>query len=112
MPIFKEEIFGPVAPVMTFVTDDEAIAIANDTQYGLAASIQSGDIVRAKIIANKIDAGMVHINDQTVNNEYQVPFGGMKASGNSGRFGGPANMEEFTECKWISLRSEPLIYPF
>jgi|TARA_R110002050_G_scaffold245808_3_gene383424 benzaldehyde dehydrogenase (NAD) len=112
MPIFKEEIFGPVAPVMTFVTDDEAIAIANDTQYGLAASIQSADMVRAKVIANKIDAGMVHINDQTVNNEYQVPFGGMKASGNSGRFGGPANMEEFTERKWISLRSEPLIYPF
>jgi len=55
---------------------------------------------------------MVHINDQTVNNEYQVPFGGMKSSGNSGRFGGPANMDEFTERKWISIRDEAIIYPF
>ncbi|WP_299196803.1 aldehyde dehydrogenase family protein [uncultured Amphritea sp.] len=112
MPIFKEEIFGPVAPVVTFTTDDEAVALANNTQYGLAASIQGADISRAKRIANRIDAGMVHINDQTVNNEYQVPFGGMKSSGNSGRFGGPANLEEFTERKWISIRDEALIYPF
>lgn len=112
MPIFKEEIFGPVAPVMTFSSDEEAIVLANDTQYGLAASVQGGDMARAKRIAKGINAGMVHINDQTVNNEYQVPFGGMKSSGNSGRFGGPANMEEFTERKWVSIRDEALIYPF
>ncbi|WP_290701012.1 benzaldehyde dehydrogenase [Amphritea sp.] len=112
MPVYKEEIFGPVAPVLTFSSDDEAVALANNTQYGLAASIQGADISRAKRIANRIDAGMVHINDQTVNNEYQVPFGGMKSSGNSGRFGGPANLEEFSERKWISTRDEALIYPF
>ncbi|UTW01755.1 aldehyde dehydrogenase family protein [Amphritea atlantica] len=112
MPIFKEEIFGPVAPVVTFASDNEAIALANDTPYGLAASVQGADMSRAKRIASRIDAGMVHINDQTVNNEYQVPFGGMKSSGNSGRFGGPANLEEFTERKWISIRDEALIYPF
>jgi len=112
MPIYKEEIFGPVAPVIAFDTEAEAIALANDSEYGLAAAVHSGDRVRAKRVAHQIQAGMVHVNDQTVNNEYQIPFGGMKASGNAGRFGGPANMEEFTETKWISSISDPLIYPF
>ena len=112
MPVFREEIFGPVAPVLTFSSDEEAIALANNSEYGLAASVQGANISRAKRIASQIDAGMVHINDQTVNNEYQVPFGGMKSSGNSGRFGGPANMDEFTERKWISIRDEAIIYPF
>lgn len=112
MPIYKEEIFGPVAPVITFATEAEAIALANNTEYGLAASVHSQDIGRAKRLAAQIHAGMVHVNDQTVNNEYQVPFGGMKASGNSGRFGGPENFGEFTETKWISSVNEPMLYPF
>ena len=112
MPIYKEEIFGPVAPVIGFDSDAEAIALANDSDYGLSAAIHSGNLVRANAMANAINAGMVHINDQTVNNEYQVPFGGMKSSGNSGRFGGPANLDEFTERKWISTMATPIQYPF
>jgi benzaldehyde dehydrogenase (NAD) len=112
MPIYREEIFGPVAPVITFEKEAEAIALANNTEYGLAASVHSSDISRAKRLAAQIHAGMVHINDQTVNNEYQVPFGGMKASGNAGRFGGPENFGEFSETKWISSVNEPMLYPF
>jgi benzaldehyde dehydrogenase (NAD) len=55
---------------------------------------------------------MVHINDQTVNNEFQVPFGGMGASGNGGRFGGPANLHEFTQTQWVSAMDKPMVYPF
>ncbi|MGB1091316.1 MAG: aldehyde dehydrogenase family protein [Oceanobacter sp.] len=112
MPIYKEEIFGPVAPVIGFDSDAEAIALANDSDYGLSAAIHSGNLVRANAMAQQIHAGMVHINDQTVNNEYQVPFGGMKCSGNSGRFGGPANLDEFTERKWISTMAASIQYPF
>lgn len=112
MPVFREEIFGPVAPVLTFSTDDEAVALANNTEYGLAAALQSRNIPHAMRLARRIKAGMVHINDQTVNNEYQVPFGGMKSSGNSGRFGGPANLDEFTQRQWISVTEAPIQYPF
>lgn len=112
MPVYKEEVFGPVAPVIVFDSDDEAVSLANDSDYGLAASVHSSNPARAKRIAQRLQVGMVHINDQTVNNEFQVPFGGMKASGNSGRFGGPENMEEFTEKKWISSIDAPLSYPF
>tara|TARA_R110001583_G_scaffold163792_1_gene316248 strand:+ start:5209 stop:6684 length:1476 start_codon:yes stop_codon:yes gene_type:complete len=112
MPIYKEEIFGPVAPVIGFDSDADAIALANNTDYGLSAAIHSSNPVRANAMAQAIHAGMVHINDQTVNNEYQVPFGGMKSSGNSGRFGGPANLDEFTERKWISSMANGIQYPF
>lgn len=112
MPIFKEEIFGPVAPVMAFDSDTDAIQLANDSEYGLSAAIHSQNLTRAYQIAAQLQAGMVHINDQTVNNEYQVPFGGMKGSGNSGRFGGPANLDEFTERKWISATANAIQYPF
>lgn len=112
MPVFNQETFGPVAPVITFKNDAEAIGLVNDSDYGLTAAIHSKNIERAKNIAQKIKVGMIHINDQTVNNEYQVPFGGMKASGSSSRFGGPANIDQFTERKWISLIETPSFYPF
>jgi len=112
MPVFSEEIFGPVAPVMAFDSDAEACALVNESPYGLAAAIHSRSTERALRIADQIQVGMIHINDQTVSNEFQVPFGGMGNSGNSGRFGGPANIEEFTTSQWISVMEEGIQYPF
>jgi aldehyde dehydrogenase (NAD+) len=105
------EHFGPVAPVIPFSDDEEAIELANATEYGLAASVWSGDRNRAEDVADEIDAGMVHINDQPINEEPDVPFGGMKASG-IGRFHGDAIVEELTETKWISVQREQRSFPF
>ena len=112
MPVFQQEIFGPVAPVVTFKTEQEAIALANDTALGLSASIHTTDSARGEYLATFINAGMVHINDQTVNNEYHIPFGGLKDSGDSGRIGGPVNLDEFTHTKWISVMDQGIQYPF
>lgn len=112
MPAFNEEIFGPVAPVTVFDTDEEAVALVNSSPYGLAAAVHGASMARAARVASQLRAGMVHINDQTVNNEFHVPFGGMGASGNGGRFGGPANFEEFTQTQWVSLTSQAVMYPF
>ncbi|RTL54197.1 MAG: aldehyde dehydrogenase family protein [Rhodocyclaceae bacterium] len=112
MPAFTEEIFGPVAPVTIFDTEEEAIALVNSSPYGLAAAVHSRSIPRAISVASRLKAGMVHINDQTVNNEFQVPFGGMGASGNHGRFGGPASFEEFTQTQWVSVMNQGIQYPF
>ncbi len=112
MPAFHEEIFGPVAPVIAFDSDEEAIELVHASDYGLAAAIHSRSRSAAMAIATRLRAGMVHINDQTVNNEFQVPFGGMGASGNGGRFGGPANVEAFTQTQWISEVDSPIEYPF
>ena len=97
LPAFTDEIFGPVAPVTTFASDEEAIALANLTDDGLVAGIHSRSISRGLGIANRIKAAMVHVNDQTVNDEVIVPFGGMGASGNGGHYGGAANFDEFTQ---------------
>lgn len=112
MPAFVDEIFGPVAPVTVFDTDEEAIALVNSSPYGLAAAVHSSSPVRAMAVANRLQAGMVHINDQTVNNEFQVPFGGIGASGNGGRFGGPASFDEFTHTQWVSVMEKGIQYPF
>ncbi|OUL73080.1 benzaldehyde dehydrogenase [Paraburkholderia hospita] len=112
MPAFTEEIFGPVAPVTIFDTDDEAVALVNASEYGLAAAVHTRSMSRGLALSSRIRAGMVHINDQTVNNEFQVPFGGMGASGNGGRFGGPANLHEFTQTQWVSAMDKPMVYPF
>ena len=103
MSAFTEEICGPVAPITAFDTDEEAVALVNGSPYGLAAAIHTRNIQRGLRIAQRLQTGMIHINDQTVNNEFHVPFGGMGASGNGGRLGGPANLEEFTQTQWISL---------
>lgn len=112
MPAFKDEIFGPVAPITTFSTDDEAIELVNGSPYGLAAAVHSRTMSRALGVAKRLKCGMVHINDQTVNNEFHVPFGGMGDSGNGGRFGGPANVHEFTQSQWISIVEAATPYPF
>lgn len=112
MPVFQQELFGPVAPVTIFQDEDDLIQKISASPYGLAAGIHSSSIGRAMELADRIPAGMIHINDQTVNNEFHVPFGGFGDSGNSGRFGGPANLDEFTQSQWVSLSTNPPEYPF
>lgn len=111
-PAWTDEIFGPVAPVTTFETDDEALALANASEYGLVASIYTRSISRGLALANRIKAGMVHVNDGTLNDEAIIPFGGMGASGNGSRFGGEANFDMFTEWQWVTVRDEPPSFPF
>jgi benzaldehyde dehydrogenase (NAD) len=112
MAAFREEIFGPVAPVITFATDEQAVALANQTEYGLAAAVQSGSPTRAAGVADRLHAGMVHINDQTVNEEPPAPFGGFGASSNGGHFGGVANIELWTEWQWVTARDVATPFPF
>ena len=112
MAAFKEEIFGPVAAVTTFRTDDEAVELANATEYGLAAAVQSGSQARAAAVAARLDAGMVHINDQTVNEEPPAPFGGFKCSSNGGHFGGVGQLELWTEWQWLTSREKAEPFPF
>jgi benzaldehyde dehydrogenase (NAD) len=112
MSAFNDEIFGPVAPITTFATDEEAIELANQTEYGLSAGIFSNDVARATKIAERLNTGLVHINDQTVNDNAVAPFGGMGASGNGGRFGALTNLEEFTTWRWMTIRAKGHPYPF
>ncbi|WP_181722679.1 aldehyde dehydrogenase family protein [Nocardia gipuzkoensis] len=112
-PAWNEEIFGPVAPVMTYETLDEAVEIINASEYGLSVGILTRDAYRAFELAGRIEAGAVHINDQTVDDEATIPFGGTKASGVGGRFGGPsANLDTFTETQWITMQADIERYPF
>jgi acyl-CoA reductase-like NAD-dependent aldehyde dehydrogenase len=111
MQIFREESFGPSVSITRFTTVDEAIRLANDTEYGLSAAVFGKDVARAFEVAKRIDSGMCHINGPTVHDEGQMPFGGVKASG-YGRFGGKAAVEAFTELRWITIQTTPRHYPF
>jgi benzaldehyde dehydrogenase (NAD) len=112
-PAYAQEVFGPVAPVMTFSDVDQAVALARDTEYGLSLGILSADVSRALAIADRIPSGLVHINDQTVSDEAVAPFGGVGASGTGSRFGGPAaNIEAFTETQWLTIQGPITPYPF
>ena len=102
MLVYRDETFGPVVPVIPFRTDDEAIALNNDTEYGLSAGIFTRDEARALAIARRLETGMCHVNCSSVNDEPHVPFGGSKASG-LGRHGGRWSVETFTETRWITL---------
>ena len=110
MRIYKEESFGPVKSIIRVNGDDEAVKIANDTEYGLSSAVFSQNIQRAMAVAKRIQAGICHINGPTVNDEPQMPFGGTKDSG-YGRFGGTAAIAEFTELRWITIESHQH-YPF
>jgi len=110
-PFCCEETFGPVVSVIGVENEEEAVAVANDTMYGLSAAVFTRDLAKGLAIAERIESGIVHINDQTVHDEPQVPFGGVKDSG-WGRFGGKAALEEFTELRWISAQLTPRQYPF
>ncbi len=112
-PAFAEEVFGPVAPVTRYTTEDEALSIATATPYGLSLGIVTPDVMRGLALAERIPSGIVHINDQTVNDEANIPFGGVGASGTGSRFGGAsANVDAFTETQWVTIRREPAVYPF
>ena len=111
MRIYHEETFGPVKCVVRVNGVEEAIACANDNEYGLSAAVFGGDIARAFNVARKIDSGICHVNGPTVHDEAQMPFGGVKGSG-IGRFGGKAGIAEFTELRWITVQTTPRHYPF
>jgi acyl-CoA reductase-like NAD-dependent aldehyde dehydrogenase len=110
MRIYSEESFGPAVSLVEVDGIEEAIGVANDTEYGLSASIFSRDVERAEQLARRIQSGICHINDATVHDEPQAPFGGVKASG-WGRFGGEWAAEEFTELRWITIQDEQREYP-
>jgi len=112
MAAFDEEIFGPVAPITTFATDEEAVALANQTEYGLSAAVHSKSLPRARAVARRLRTGMVHINDQTVNDDVRAPFGGVGASGNGSRQGGHASLDEYTTWHWTTEHETPPMYPF
>ncbi len=110
MRIYAEECFGPVVAIIRVHGDEEAIRVANDTEYGLSSAVFSRDLQRAMRVARRIEAGICHINGPTVEDEPQMPFGGMKSSG-YGRFGGAAAIEEFTELRWLTFATQPRNYP-
>jgi benzaldehyde dehydrogenase (NAD) len=112
MRAFNEEVFGPVANVISFSSDEEVITLANDTEYGLSAGIISADLGRAMRIGDRLHSGMLHINDQTVNDECVNPFGGCGCSGNGGNIGGPTNWENFSQLRWITVQATAHPYPF
>jgi acyl-CoA reductase-like NAD-dependent aldehyde dehydrogenase len=110
MRIYYEEAFGPAATIIRFRGVEEAVSIANDTEYGLSAAVFGTDVGRALDVARRLETGICHINTSTLYDEPQMPFGGVKASG-YGRFGGKAGIDEFTELRWISIHTGKQRYP-
>jgi acyl-CoA reductase-like NAD-dependent aldehyde dehydrogenase len=110
MAIYADESFGPVTAIIRVSNEEEAIRVANDSDYGLTSAVFTRDTARGLRVAQRIDAGMCHINGPTVHDEAQMPFGGTKASG-YGRFGGKAGIAEFTELRWITIDTQPGHYP-
>jgi benzaldehyde dehydrogenase (NAD) len=112
MPLWHEEVFAPVAPVLAVGSDEEALEVVNDTPYGLVNAVYTGAPTRGLAFAERVRSGMVHVNDTTCLDEAHVPFGGVGASGLGGRSGGEANLEEFTERRWIGVQRSPVEYPY
>jgi len=110
--VYCEEVFGPVAPVVSYSSLDEAVAMASASPYGLSLGILSRDGLRALELASRIPTGAIHINDQTVADEAVIPFGGTGSSGNGSRMGGLANLDAYTETQWVTAQSELPTYPF
>lgn len=111
MLIYQEETFGPVKAIVRVKGVDEAVACANDNEFGLAAAVFGQDAARAWVVAGRIESGICHVNGPTVHDEAQMPFGGVKASG-YGRFGGQAGIDAFTELRWMTMQTMPRHYPF
>ncbi|WP_017729096.1 aldehyde dehydrogenase family protein [Halalkalibacterium ligniniphilum] len=111
MAVAQNEIFGPVAAIIPVDSEQEAIEIANSSNFGLSGAVFSGSLERGIEVAHAIETGMIHVNDQTVNVEPTMPFGGEKLSG-LGRYCGEAALEEFTTVKWMSIQREPRQFPF
>jgi acyl-CoA reductase-like NAD-dependent aldehyde dehydrogenase len=110
MKLYADESFGPVVTVQRVDGDEEAIRVANDSEYGLSAAVFSRDVSRALNVAKRIESGICHINGPTVHDEAQMPFGGVKKSG-YGRFGSKASIAEFTDLRWITIQTGPRHYP-
>jgi len=110
MRLYTEESFGPVVSIIRARDTDDAVRIANETEFGLSAAVFGKDQARAMAVAERIESGICHINGPTVHDEAQMPFGGVKASG-YGRFGGTAGIAEFTELRWITVQNGALHYP-
>ncbi len=111
-PAFAQEIFGPVAPITNFATMDEVVEKINANAYGLSVGIL-GEVGEAMKLADRVNSGKIHINEQTVSDEANAPFGGVGDSGTGSRFGGAAaNIEAFTEVQWLTMRPEIAPYPF
>lgn len=111
MAVAQNEVFGPVAAILPVENEKEAIRIANESNFGLSGSIFTGDINHGVEVALQIHTGMIHVNDQSVNCESNIPFGGEKSSG-LGRYGGESSLEEFTTQRWVSVQKEPRPFPF
>jgi benzaldehyde dehydrogenase (NAD) len=111
MALFREESFAPQVSITRVKDVDEAVTLANDTEYGLSAAVFTRDLARGLAVARRIDSGICHINGPTVADEAQMPFGGVKGSG-YGRFGGKAGVDAFTELRWITVQTTPRHYPF
>lgn len=110
MRLYAEESFGPIVTVVRVASVDEAVRVANDTEYGLSAAVFGRDVNRALAVARRIESGICHVNGPTVHDEAQMPFGGVKESG-YGRFGGKAGIAEFTDLRWITIQDGPIHYP-
>ncbi|MFJ1880586.1 aldehyde dehydrogenase family protein [Streptomyces sp. NPDC088137] len=110
-PLLSQEIFGPVALLMTFDGEDEAVRIANDTPYGLSGAVHTGSTERGVRFARRVVSGMFHVNDSTVQDDPLVAFGGEKSSG-LGRLNGEATVEAFTTQRWISVQHGRTVFPF
>lgn len=111
MRVFREETFAPVKAIVRVKDVEQAVACANDNEFGLAAAVFGRDVARAWQVASRIESGICHINGPTVHDEAQMPFGGVKASG-YGKFGGRAGIEAFTDLRWITMQTTPRHYPF
>ncbi|MGH1464786.1 MAG: aldehyde dehydrogenase [Cognatishimia sp.] len=111
MRIYGEESFGPVKSIIRVADDEEALQVANDTEYGLSSAVYSSNIQRAMSVADRIDSGICHINGPTVSDEAQMPFGGVKDSG-YGRFGGKAGIDAFTSIRWVTIEDPHQHFPF
>jgi benzaldehyde dehydrogenase (NAD) len=112
MRAFHEETFGPVANIIGFRSDEEAVELANLHDGALAAAVISRSVGRAMAIADKLNAGMVHVNDQTVNDDVNNPFGGPGVAGAGCAVSGPADIDEYTRWQWMTIRDRPPVYPF
>lgn len=110
MKLFRDESFGPVVGVIRARDEAHAIALANDSEYGLSAAVFTRDTARGLRVARQIRSGICHVNGPTVHDEAQMPFGGVGASG-YGRFGGKAGIDSFTELRWITIETQPGHFP-